>query len=155
MQAHDVEQVLAIEQRNFQEPWTKRAFLAEIAASHISQPLVLEYRDQIIGYVVPWFVADEMQIATIAIHEDFRRRGLARQIMIHLCELAQQRHCRVVHLEVRQSNSAARQLYESLGFQTTGERREYYGVKENALLMSKNLNFDSVESMERRSDGLV
>lgn len=155
MQAADVEFVAAIEKRNFREPWTRRAFLAEIAAAPVSQPLVIEHQSQIIGYVVPWFVADEMQIANIAIHEDFRRRGLARQIMLYLCELAQQRHCRVVHLEVRRSNNAARQLYESLGFQTTGFRRDYYGSGADALLMSKQLNHDSVESMERQKNGLV
>jgi ribosomal-protein-alanine N-acetyltransferase len=145
MQAQDVEPVLAIERRNFPEPWTRRAFLAEMASTKISQPLVVIYHDEIIGYVVPWFVADEMQIANIAIHEDFRRRGLARQIIAYLCEVAQRRGCRVAHLEVRRSNTAARQLYESLGFQTTGVRRHYYGSGEDALLMSKKLSFGSVE----------
>ncbi|MDZ7362642.1 MAG: ribosomal protein S18-alanine N-acetyltransferase [candidate division KSB1 bacterium] len=155
MQAQDVDQVLAIERRNFRDPWTRRAFLAEIEAAPISQPLVVEYRSAIIGYVVPWFVADEMQIANLAVHEDFRRRGLARQIMAHLCELAQRRRCQVVHLEVKRSNTAARRLYESLGFQSTGARREYYGPDEDALLMSKKLNCNSVESMERKANGLV
>jgi ribosomal-protein-alanine N-acetyltransferase len=155
MQAPDVEQVLAIERRNFREPWTRRALLAEIEAATVSQPLVIEYRGEIIGYVVPWFVADEMQIANLAVREDFRRRGLARQIMAHLCELAQQRGCQVVHLEVRRSNTAARQLYESLGFQSTGARREYYGPDEDALLLSKKLKCNSVESMERSENGLV
>jgi ribosomal-protein-alanine N-acetyltransferase len=149
MQAPDIEQVLAIEKRSFRNPWTRRAFLAEIEAAPVSQPLVMEYRGQIIGYVVPWFVADEMQIANIAIHEDFRRRGLAKQMMRYLCDLAQQRHCQVAHLEVRQSNAAARQFYESFGFQMTGVRRNYYGPKEDALLMSKKLSFDAVESLER------
>jgi len=155
MQAQDVDQVLVIERRNFREPWTRRAFLAEIEAAPVSQPLVVEYHGQIIGYVVPWFVADEMQIANLAVHEDFHRRGLARQIMAHLCELAQQRRCQVVHLEVRRSNTAARQLYESLGFQASGARREYYGPDEDALLMSKKINCNSVESIERSENGLV
>jgi ribosomal-protein-alanine N-acetyltransferase len=155
MQAADVEAVLAIEKRNFPAPWTRRAFLAEIAATSVSQPLVAEYQNQIIGYVVPWFVADELQIANIAIHEDFRRRGLARQIIVCLCDAAPRRGCRVAHLEVRRSNTAARMLYEKLGFQTTKVRRNYYEPGEDALLMSKQLDFDSVESMERKENGLV
>ena len=149
MQASDLEQVLAIERRNFSKPWTRRAFLAEIESAPVSQPLVVEHDNQIVGYVVPWFVAGEMQIADIAIHEDFRRRGLARQIMNHLSEWAQGRSCRVAHLEVRRSNTAAQQLYERLGFQTTGVRHNYYGADEDALLMSKTLNLDSVEPTER------
>jgi ribosomal-protein-alanine N-acetyltransferase len=145
MQARDVDAVLSIEKRNFPEPWTRRAFLAEIEATAISLPLVAVYQNEIIGYVVPWFVADEMQIANIAIHEDFRRRGLARQIIAYLCKAAQHRGCRVAHLEVRRSNTAARQLYESLGFQVTGVRRHYYGSGEDALLMSKKLVFGAAE----------
>jgi len=139
MQPPDVEAVLEIERRNFGDPWTRRAFLTEIEAAPVSQPLVVEYEERIIGYVVPWFVADELQIADIAIHEDFRRRGLARQIIMHLCEAAQQKNCTAAHLEVRHTNTAARQLYESLGFQITTVRRAYYGPAEDALLMSKNL----------------
>ena len=138
MQATDVESVLEIERRNFRDPWTRRAFLAEIKAGPVSQPMVVEYDDRIIGYVVPWFVADELQIANLAIHEDFRRRGLARQTIGQLCEIALQKNCKVAHLEVRHTNTAARELYESLGFKTTTVRRAYYGPAEDALLMSKN-----------------
>lgn len=155
MQPQDVEAVLEIERRNFRDPWTRRAFLAEIETTPVSQPLVVEYDGRIIGYVVSWFVADELQIANLTIHEDFRRRGLARQLITHLCEVAQQRNCKIVHLEVRHTNSAARQLYESLGFKTTAVRRGYYGPAEDALLMSKNLHADLVEYSERSQDGLV
>ena len=148
MRAQDIDAVLEIERRNFRDPWTRRAFLAEIETTPVAQPLVVEYGSKIIGYVVPWFVADELQIANITIHEDFRRRGLARQIITHLCEVAQQRNCRVAHLEVRHSNAAARQLYESLGFETTTVRRAYYGPIEDALLMSKKL-------IKGNEDGLV
>ncbi len=139
MRAPDIELVLEIERQNFRDPWTRRAFLAEIEAKPISQPLVVEYNGRIIGYVVPWFVVDELQIANLAIHEDFRRRGLAKRLIAYLCEIAQQRNCTAAHLEVRHTNTAARQLYESLGFKTTAVRRAYYSPTEDALLMSKNL----------------
>jgi len=139
MRAQDVESVLEIERRNFRDPWTRRAFLSEIEAEPVSQPLVVEYDSKIIGYAVPWYVADELQIVNLAIHEDFRRRGLAKQLIAHLCEIASQKNCKVAHLEVRHTNTAARQLYESLGFKTTTVRRDYHGPAEDALLMSKNL----------------
>ncbi len=139
MRPEDLDQVLAIEQRNFHEPWTRRSFLAEIETAPLAQPLVVVYENQIVGYIVPWFIADELQIANVTVHEDFRRRGLARQLIMHVCNLAQRRNCRVAHLEVRRSNTAAWQLYESLGFQITTVRRNYYGPDEDALLMSKKL----------------
>jgi ribosomal-protein-alanine N-acetyltransferase len=139
MQPEDLDQVLAIEQRNFHEPWTRRSFLAEIETAPLSQPLVVVYENQLVAYIVPWFIVDELQIANITVHEDFRRRGLARRLIMHACELAQRRNCRVAHLEVRRSNIAASRLYESLGFQITTVRRNYYGPNEDALLMSKKL----------------
>jgi ribosomal-protein-alanine N-acetyltransferase len=139
MRPEDLDKVLAIEQRNFREPWTRRSFLAEIETAPLSQPLVVVYENQLVAYIVPWFIADELQIANVAVHEDFRRRGLARQLIMHVCDLAQRRNYRVAHLEVRRSNTAAWQLYESLGFQITTVRRNYYGPGEDALLMSKNL----------------
>lgn len=149
MQPPDVAAVLEIEQRNFRDPWTRRAFLAEIETTPVAQPLVVEYENRIIGYVVPWFVVDELQIANLTIHEDFRRRGLARQLITQLCEMARQKGCKVAHLEVRRSNLAARKLYEALGFHPTGARRDYYGPHEDALLMSKQLEAVEVVSLER------
>lgn len=151
MRPEDLEQVLAIEQRNFHEPWTRRSFLAEIETAPLSQPLVVVYENQLVAYIVPWFIADELQIANVAVHEDFRRRGLARQLIMHVCDLAQRRHCRVAHLEVRRSNTAAWQLYESLGFQITTVRRSYYGPNEDALLMSKKLT----PSASANLDGII
>jgi ribosomal-protein-alanine N-acetyltransferase len=139
MRPEDVEQVVAIEKRNFRDAWTRRAFLAEMASSPASQPLVAAYNHEIIGYVVPWYVADEMQIANLAIREDFRRRGLARKILEYICEVAWQKGCRTAYLEVRRSNLSARRLYENFGFKEASVRRDYYGPNEDALIMSKNL----------------
>jgi ribosomal-protein-alanine N-acetyltransferase len=75
--------------------------------------------------------------------------------MSYLVDLAQQHHCRVAHLEVRQSNAAARAFYQRLGFRATGVRRNYYGPNEDALLMSKKLSDDTVAHLERSQDGLV
>jgi ribosomal-protein-alanine N-acetyltransferase len=149
MDADDLDQILAIEQRNFSEPWTRRAFLAEIETKPISQPLVAVYNDQIVGYVVPWFIVDEMQIADIAVHEDFRRRGLAKHMLAHVCELAERRGCRLAHLEVKSTNAAGCKLYASMGFYVTGVRRDYYGAFEDAVLMSKNLIVEANKPQER------
>jgi len=151
MRSEDLDQVLAIEQRNFHEPWTRRSFLAEIETAPLSQPLVVVYENQLVAYIVPWFIADELQIANVAVLENFRRRGLARHLIMHVRDLAQRRNCRVAHLEVRRSNTAAWKLYESLGFQITTVRRNYYGPGEDALLMSKNLT----PTASTNTDGVV
>ncbi len=78
---------------------------------------------KIAGFLVSRPVADkEREILNIAVHPDFRRLHVATELL--QTELS--RHPGVHFLEVRESNTAARHLYEGLGFQAVGERPEYY-----------------------------
>jgi len=75
------------------------------------------------GFLVSRSVGDrEREILNIAIHPDFRRLHIATELL--RAELS--RWPGAHFLEVRQSNAAARQLYEGLGFQAVGERPAYY-----------------------------
>jgi ribosomal protein S18 acetylase RimI-like enzyme/glycosyltransferase involved in cell wall biosynthesis len=75
------------------------------------------------GFLVSRSVGDrEREILNVAIHPDFRRLHIATELL-----QAELSRCPGVHfLEVRQSNAAARRLYEGLGFQAVGERPAYY-----------------------------
>ncbi|NUO80001.1 ribosomal protein S18-alanine N-acetyltransferase [candidate division KSB1 bacterium] len=140
MQLEDLPQIVAIEAQSHLEPWTQHAFRAEMETSLVAQPFVALRQDEIVGYIVPWFVADELQIANITVKESFRQLGVGRLLLAHALELAQQRHCRVAYLEVRDSNAAARALYASMGFVVEGVRPKYYGrAQEDAILMKKDL----------------
>jgi ribosomal protein S18 acetylase RimI-like enzyme/glycosyltransferase involved in cell wall biosynthesis len=78
---------------------------------------------RVAGFLVSRSVADkEREILNIAIHPDFRRLHIATELL--RAELS--RWPGVHFLEVRESNAAARRLYEGLGFQAVGERPAYY-----------------------------
>ena len=140
MQLADLPQVVAIEAHSHLEPWTQAAFHAELEGSLVAQPFVALRKEEIVGYIVPWFVADELQVANITVKESYRRHGIGRMLLAHALELAQQRCCRIAYLEVRDSNAAARALYESMGFVVEGVRPKYYGrAQEDAILMKKDL----------------
>ena len=140
MSLNDLPQVVAIEAQSHLEPWTQQAFRAELETSLVAQPLVALRKDEIIGYVVPWFVVDELQIANLTVKESFRQLGVGRLMLTHVLQMASARNCRNAYLEVRDSNVAARALYESLGFFVEGVRPKYYGrAQEDAVLMKKNL----------------
>lgn len=140
MRWEDLPQVVAIEAHSQRDPWPQQSFRAELDNHGVSQPLVAVRKNEVAGYIVPWFIADEVQIANIAVKENFRRRGLGRAMLSWVLHLALARYCRKVCLEVRRSNVAARRLYENLGFVVEGIRRNYYGrEREDAILMKKEL----------------
>jgi ribosomal-protein-alanine N-acetyltransferase len=146
-------EVLKIERESQLDPWTRAQFIQELNQPHsyafvatgpllvLPQPAtMLPPVDQVIGFHCFWCVADELQIANIAVEQKFRHHGIGRLLMKWALDLACGGNARTAVLEVRKSNLPARKLYDSLGFQVTGERPNYYGVlKESALLMSLDI----------------
>lgn len=135
--AADLDDVLAIERVSFPTPWTREHFLAELRSVVARLPVVRDDAGRVIAYACAWEVAGELQINDVAVHPEWRRRGLARTILTGLIDEARRRGCARATLEVRPSNGAARDLYASLGFRETGRRRAYYAdTGEDAVLMT-------------------
>ncbi len=97
---------------------------------------VAEVDNRVVGYLVCRAVApDEREILNIAVHSDFRRRGLARTLLEAECN----RNRADYFLEVRASNKAARELYSLMGFTEEGLRREYYeNPPESGIVMKRS-----------------
>ncbi len=135
----DLPQVLSIERQAFSNPWPETTFLGEIQNIGLSYPMVAAARPggEIIGYVLYWLVADEMQINNVAVHPDWRRRGLGERILRAALDQAKNAGAATAVLEVRQSNLAARTLYErKLGFGFLAIREDYYtGPTEDAIVL--------------------
>ena len=93
-------------------------------------------QDFIGGFAGIWFVLDEAHVVIIASRPSERRRGIGELLLIACLELALQQKSRVVSLEVRASNNAARSLYHKYGFQDAGVRKRYYSGGEDAVIMS-------------------
>jgi ribosomal-protein-alanine N-acetyltransferase len=140
MEEQDLEAVLALERTCFADPWVREAFLAEIGdAPPVRWPLVA-MGVELAGYVVAWFIEDEAHLANLAVAPEFRRRGLGRRLVRAVLEEAARRGTRWIRLEVRESNAAARALYQALGFRPVGRRRSYYADNgEDALLLELDL----------------
>jgi [ribosomal protein S18]-alanine N-acetyltransferase len=90
---------------------------------------------EIAGFLLAWDVADEVHLLDVVVAVNARRRGHGRALLQALLEHARTRRARLVLLEVRKSNQAARELYEKLGFSRCGERLRYYSDGEDAVLM--------------------
>ena len=91
----------------------------------------------IVGYVGVWFMADEAHITSIAVMEEFRRRGLGEGLLLGALKMAVARRSQLATLEVRVSNHSAQALYVKHGFTKCGLRKRYYADNhEDALIMT-------------------
>jgi [ribosomal protein S18]-alanine N-acetyltransferase len=140
MTVDDLDAVMEIEHRSFSIPWTREAFYNEIEQNHLSTYLVVEDGESIAGYCGVWLVVDEAHITNVAVLPDYRGKGLGEALMKRIMEVAKEVGARVMTLEVRVSNEAAKGLYRKMGFQDGGIRRRYYSDnQEDALVMWVNL----------------
>jgi ribosomal-protein-alanine N-acetyltransferase len=139
MQVEDLEAVLAIERQSFTTPWSRTMFLSELANTKTSRLLVARAGDgqgTLVGYLGYRVVIDEMHIVLVAVHPDWRRRGIARQMLEQAMDQARLAACRRATLEVRVSNVAAQRLYFQLEFAPVGTRPGYYRRPvEDALIL--------------------
>ena len=137
MTEDDLQQVVAIDQVSFSLPWPARSFHFEVTDNEIARCWVAEVDGRIAAMMVGWLMVDELHVATIATHPDFRRQGLGKKILVHALLDARDEGVIRAFLEVRERNEAAQNLYLSLGFVEDGRRKEYYkDTNEDAILMS-------------------
>ncbi len=140
MTLKDLDDVLAVEHRCFSAPWSRQAFLSELADNHFARYIVAEHAGRVIGYAGVWLIVDEGHITNVAVDPDYRGRRLGETLMRALmAECAAHGIVRMT-LEVRVSNVIAQNLYRKLGFEAVGVRKGYYtDNNEDALIMWANL----------------
>lgn len=137
MTLEDIPAVVELDQISFSLPWPERSFRFELTDNIASRCWVGEVDGRVVGMVVGWMLVDEMHIATIATHPDFRRQGIARTLLSHTLSHAIDEGAQSSFLEVRESNLAAQEMYRQFGYQATGRRRRYYRDNdEDAILMN-------------------
>ncbi|NJN80074.1 MAG: ribosomal protein S18-alanine N-acetyltransferase [Anaerolineales bacterium] len=136
---NDLEQVVAIDQVSFSLPWPARSFQFELTDNPASRCWVVELDKKIIAMIVSWLILDELHIATIATHPDFRKQGIGKKLLTHALKSAKDEGVIRSFLEVRESNEVALKMYRNFGFVEDGRRKEYYKDNgEDAILMTLN-----------------
>ena len=142
MQPEDLEQVLAIDRASFSMPWPASAYKYELKENPLSLLWVAESAPhgamaQIVGMIVIWLIVDEAHIATLAVHPDYRNKGIARSLLATALRATLRRGYHKATLEVRANNIAAQRLYHRFGFETVGHRPRYYrDNNEDAIIMT-------------------
>ena len=135
MTAAHVPQVAELERICFADPWSEKSVASELDNKWALWLVAVE-DDRVIGYIGSQTSIDETDVMNVAVHPDFRRRGIAESLIIRLVEELKNRGSHALMLEVRASNAPAIALYEKLGFLQVGCRKNYYrNHKEAALIL--------------------
>lgn len=138
MRIDDLHAVVEIDQMSFSLPWPEGSFRYEVSQNKAARCLVAETEGKrLAAMVVSWVIVDELHIATLATHTDFRRQGVGSQLLAGALADGHMRGATRAMLEVRESNEAAQAMYRKFGFEVTGRRASYYRDNgEAALLMT-------------------
>ncbi len=134
----DLDQVLAIENETFSDPWSKDDFRNSLLDDK-NDYLVVDIDGKIAGYCGFWGVLEEGDIFNVAVKKEYRRQHIGETMLKALLEIGLSRGITSFTLEVRCSNEPAIRLYETLGFTSAGIRKDFYSKpKEDAVIMWLN-----------------
>jgi tRNA threonylcarbamoyl adenosine modification protein YeaZ/ribosomal-protein-alanine acetyltransferase len=128
--------VAELQRRSFANAWGAEAIRWELDNSEVARLYTARTSVGLVAYCACWLVFDELHINSVAVEPSARRQGVARRVLEFVFRDAVEAGARGATLEVRQSNDAARALYEGLGFRVEGVRRNYYqNPREDGLIL--------------------
>lgn len=134
----NISELVELEKNCFSAPWTEQMFLGDLKSEQTCYFGAFDENGDLVGYAGMWLSVDEGQITNVAVHPDYRRRGIAHSLVVNLVQVCKRKGLASITLEVRESNINAISLYRKLGFLDVGLRKNYYkNPTENALLMTK------------------
>ena len=139
MHEGDLDEVARIEDSIFTQPWSRKSFEDSLRLPEYLM-MIAELDGMIAGYCVLVQSFDEADIVDVAVAQPFRKRGIATAMLQKLMEAGTKRGIGAFTLEVRRGNKEALALYEKLGFETAGYRKDFYEKpREDAAIMWKRL----------------
>ncbi|CAM3725234.1 GNAT family N-acetyltransferase [Polynucleobacter arcticus] len=158
MTTADLNAVLSIESVSHIHPWTKGNFSDSLAAGHWAYCVRPQLADAVKGsyldpeilwaYCILFPGVDELHLLNITVSPKLRRLGIGAKMMHAIEGVAAQQGMPRIILEVRPSNMNALQLYQSLGYEQIGTRKNYYpvdvasGLREDAWVFAKSIKLE-------------
>jgi [ribosomal protein S18]-alanine N-acetyltransferase len=133
----DVAAIHEIECASFGDPWSVASFRSMLAQPQVLASVAVR-GDVVIGYSIAWQLADEAELANLAVAPGARGEGIGSALLDDLLRVIETRGGATVYLEVRESNAAARALYHSRAFEEVGRRKGYYDKpREDAVILRR------------------
>lgn len=136
MRESDLEQVCVIENTCFSRPWSRESLQKAMLDDNNIYTVAVQEDGEVVGYCGIWGVGSEGQICNIAVMEEERSHGIGYTLLSFSIDACRKKGMCDFTLEVRESNTAARRLYEKMGFCSEGIRKKYYTMpEEDAVIM--------------------
>jgi [ribosomal protein S18]-alanine N-acetyltransferase len=136
-----LDEVVAIEGRAYDHPWTRGNFVDSLRSGYQAQ--LLGANGVVIGYFVAMMGVDEVHLLNITVAPAYQGQGWGRVLLDALALWSRGQGAQWLWLEVRASNTRAQRIYEHHGYRRVGERKGYYpashGQREDAVVMSLKL----------------
>ena len=147
MTSEHLDQVADIERLCFSDPWSRR-MLSEHLENECAATLVAQGADgTVLGYAGLLVVLDEGYITNVAVRPEYRRQGIASELLEVFRRFGEGNHMAFLTLEVRASNTAARALYQKHGYAEVGCRKNYYEhPREDAIIMTREFEQHGTEN---------
>jgi ribosomal-protein-alanine N-acetyltransferase len=154
MVRRDLQDVAAIEQSVFEFPWKEDEFIRCLQQRNCIG-MVAEYDNRVVGFMVYEAAKTRFHLLNIAVAPEFRRRGIARQMLQKIIgKLGNQRRNKI-SLEVRETNLPALFFLRSLGFLATKILRDFYeNTNDDAYLMQYRLPLEERPARRELKRGL-
>lgn len=142
MRKVDLARVMEIETKNYTFPWSEDIFKDCFSVLSYSCWVCEDAEEKVVAYAILSVAAGEAHILNISVDPKTQGLGVGRKMMEHLIEIAS-KNADTLFLEVRPSNAKAQALYESLGFNEIGMRKDYYpaenNTREDAIMLALEL----------------
>jgi ribosomal-protein-alanine N-acetyltransferase len=122
----DIDRIAASEKMSFSDPWPRGGFEPLVRAPRCLFLVAEAPGEPLSGYSVARWVEDEGELLNIAVADEERGKGIGGKLLDELVLTLEQKGVRHIFLEVRDSNTAARELYRSRGFRELSRRTGYY-----------------------------
>ena len=130
-----------LDKKSLKGLWTKSQWIKELTdPKRICIGVIDLETNKILGLCSAWLVLDELQITFIAVHPKQQRKGLGHFLISELISRSNSLLINRIHLEVKETNKAAKAFYKSMGFKIIGNRSNLYKDGSNAILFTKQLN---------------
>ncbi|EFK39483.1 MULTISPECIES: ribosomal protein S18-alanine N-acetyltransferase [Peptoniphilus] len=134
----DVDDIYQIEKLSFENPWSKNSLINLIEKDKLSEILVYEIDNRVVSYISYMKIFDEIHIANVATHPDYRNKKIAGELFKYFVAYAEDNKLSIT-LEVKTTNEHALSLYRAFNFKIKGFRKNYYGIDKDALIMWREI----------------